>query len=180
MAALLAGCWQKSVNPFYAPKDVIAEPKLVGTWTEEKDGPDEDKLIWTFNDAAGKRLDLVMRSGKEKYDYDAYVFKLDDVRYLDVSPTNRATSMIPAHHLFKILESGDKLKVAPLNTGFVRQWLKDNPNSLAHVIIPNPEHRDDRESDDYVLTADTKALQSFLRTHQKNAELFADPTTFKR
>jgi hypothetical protein len=182
VALLLAGCWQKSVHPFYTAKDLVAEPGLGGTWTEHKEDAkaDDDRMTWTFNDTSDKRWDLVLRDGKEKHDYDAHVFKLDGERYLDIVARDRGVSTIPAHHLFRILESGATLKVAPLNTGFVRNWLKEHPAALAHVIVVDPEHRDDRDSDDLVLTADTRALQGFIRQHLKNNELFAEPKTLKK
>jgi hypothetical protein len=178
---LLAGCWQKSVHPFYTPKDLITEPKLGGTWTEQKKNPDEKKMQWTFNDATPLRFDLVIRDGEEKHPYDAHVFRLDGARYLDLQTAGpREVSKMPVHHLFKIEEVGETLKLTPLDINWVQKWLRKNPNALAHVAIVDPEHRDDREQDELVLTADTKALQSFLRTHSKDEDFWGETVTFKR
>ena len=178
LALLFAGCWQKSVHPFYLPKDIVAEPKLVGTWTEKKDG---DKMIWTFNDATNASLDLVIRTEKEKLDYIAHVFRLDGARYLDLFNAGpREISTLPVHHLFRLDEVGTTLKVTPLNINWVQKWLAKNPGALAYISVVDPEHRDDRDSDERVLTADTKALQSFLRTHAKDEEFLGDAVTFMR
>jgi ribonuclease BN (tRNA processing enzyme) len=179
-AVLLAGCWQKSVHPFYTEKDLVAEPKLSGTWKEQKDGDEDNKMIWTFNDATPLRFDLTFRKGDEKLEYDAHVFRLEGTRFLDIMSRSREVSTLPVHHLFKIEELGATLKIAPLSTEWMQKWLRKNPASLAHVVVIEPEHRDDREQDELVLTADTKALQSFLRTHLNDEGFFTKPTTFIR
>ena len=43
------------------------------------------------------------------------------------------------------------------------------------VGVVNPDHRDDRERDEIILTADTKTLQAFLRNHAKDSDLFTGP-----
>jgi hypothetical protein len=180
MAMLMAGCWQKSVHPFYTTKDLVAEPKLSGTWKEQKDGDEDNKMMWTFNDATALRFDLTIRKGDEKQEYDAHVFRLEGARFLDIMSRNREASTLPMHHLFKLEEAGATLKIRALNTEWVQTWLRKNSNVLAHMTIVDPEHRDDREQDELVLTADTKALQSFLRMHLKDEEFFAKPMTFIR
>ena len=181
LAVLLAGCWQKSVHPFYTAKDLVAEPKLGGTWTERKANEDENKMVWTFNDATALRHDLTIRDDKEKHTYDAHVFRLDGARYLDLLASGpREISKLPVHHLFKLEEVGETLKLAPLNIEWVQKWLRKNPGTLAHAAVIDPENRDDREQDELVLTADTKALQSFLRTHAKEEGFWGKTVTFGR
>lgn len=180
-ALLLAGCWQKSVNPFYTAKDLVAEPKLSGTWKEQKQNAHENKMIWTFNDATSLRHDLTIRDDKDKHTYDAHVFRLDGARYLDLLPSRpREVSQMPVHHLFKLEEVGETLKIAPLNIEWVQTWLRKNPGALAHTAVVDPENRDDREQDELVLTADTKALQSFLRKHAKEEKFWGKTVTFGR
>lgn len=180
-ALLFAGCWQKSVNPFYTAKDLVSEPKLGGTWTERKANADEKKMVWTFNDATPLRFDLTIRDDDEKHTYEAHVLRLDGARYLDLLAARpREVSTLPVHHLFKLEEVGETLKIAPLNIEWVQEWLRKNPTALAHAAIVDPEHRDDREQDELVLTADTKALQSFLRTHAKEEKFWGKTVTFGR
>lgn len=181
LTLLLAGCWQKSVNPFYTAKDLVAEPKLGGAWTGQKSGDNENKMTWTFHNATNLRHDLTILDDQEKHEYVAHVFRLDGARYLDLlSARPREVSTMPVHHLFKLEEVGEKLKLAPLNTDWVQKWLAKNHGTLAHVAIEDPEQRDDRGSDELVLTADTKALQSFLRTHAKDEEFWAKTLSFGR
>jgi len=178
LAVLLAGCWQKSVQPFYTAGDVIAEPKLAGKWTEQKES--DDRMTWTFTDAGDKRWNVLVQSKDEKYEFEGRVFKMGNDRFLDLVGKVSGVSTIPAHHLFRIVELGSELKMTGLNTDWVKKWLKKNPSSLAHIVAPDPEHRDDRDSDEYILTADTKALQKFVREHLNDEDFFVGDTVLKK
>ena len=157
----------------------MAEPKLTGTWTEQKN--EETKMIWTFLAATNLGHDLTIRSDEEKLAYVAHVFRLDGARYLDLwSARPREVSLLPVHHLFKLEEVGATLKIAPLSIEWVQNWLVKNPGALAHITVADPEYRTDRGHDELVLTADTKALQSFLRTHAKEEKFWGKPLTFGR
>ena len=181
MTLLLAGCWQKSVHPFYTEKDLVAEPKVAGAWSGQKGEHDENKMTWTFSSATNLRHDLTIRSDGEQHDYVAQVFRLDGTRYLDIlSARPRAVSLLPVHHLFKLEEVGATLKIAPLNIEWVQEWLRKNPGALAHLAVADPEHRSDRGHDELVLTADTKALQSFVRTHAKEENFWGKTLWFGR
>jgi hypothetical protein len=178
ITTLLAGCWQKSVNPFYTAKDLIAEPKLAGTWTEGKE-PDGNRTTWSFTDAGEKRFDLAIQDKNEKHEFDARLFKIGDERFLDLEAKGRGLSTIPAHHLFCVLAIEPELKLAMLNTDWVQKWLRNHPGALAHIAVVDPEHRDDRDKDELVLTADTKALQNFVHEHWKDEDFFTEPTVLK-
>ena len=175
---LLAGCWQKSVHPFYTAGDVIAEPRLAGKWTEDKDS--EDKMIWTFAPAGEKRFNVTAQSKDEKYEFEGHVFKLGNDRFLDLEGKARGFSSVPAHHLFRIVELGSELKMTGLNTDWMEKFLKKNPNALAHMTIVDPEHRDDRNKDEIVLTADTKTLQKFVREHLNDEDFFVGDSVLKK
>lgn len=182
MTLAVAGCWQKSVSPFYTTADLVAEPALAGVWREPKtpgDSGDDDPPLWEFVDVGGKRFDLVIRDKTERYEYDAHVFKLGANRFLDLGSKARSVSGVPAHHLFK-LEVGSDVKLAALNTDWMQKWLRKNPGSLPHVTVIDPEHRDDRDKDELVLTAETAALQRFVREHSADESFFVEPVALKR
>jgi hypothetical protein len=178
LTVLLAGCWQKSVSPFYTEKDLISEPKLAGTWTEETES-DGNRTTWTFNPAGDKRFDVVIQNKEAKHEFEGRLFGLGETRFLNLEGKTRGISMIPAHHLFRI-ELGAELKIAPLNTDWVQKWLRKNPTALAHVTVVDPEHREDRDKDELVLTADTKALQKFVLAHLNDKEFFVEATILKQ
>jgi hypothetical protein len=180
LTALLTGCWQKSVHPFYTAGDAVAEPKLAGSWQVVKDNGEIDETTWTFTRSDDKSFELVGREKEEAHEYDARVFKLGDRRYLNLMSRTRALSTVPAHHLFQVIEVGSELKVKALNENWMRRWLGKHPGSLAHIVIVNPAHRDDREKDEIILTADTKALQSFIRDHIKDDDFFTGEIVLKK
>jgi hypothetical protein len=173
---LLAGCWQKSVSPFYATKDLIAELKLAGTWTEEKE-PDGNRTTWSFVNADTNRFDVAVQNKNERYEFDGRVFKLDNDTFLDFEGKAHGVSIIPAHHLFRLVELGAEMKLAALNPDWMQKWLHRHPDSLAHFT--NPERRNERDKDELVLTADTKALQKFVREHMNDEDFFTDPVVLK-
>ena len=178
-AGLLAGCWQKSLNAFYTPGDVIPDEKLVGTWHEKKESAGEKGQVWTFISGEDKSYKLEIKNEDESHHYEAHLFKLDGHRLLDIMPTERTVSTIPAHNLFRVTEIGTNLQVACLNIDWMQKWLRKNPSSLPHVAIIDPENRDDREKDELVLIADTKALQTFLGQHWNDSDLFAGTVAFE-
>src|SRR5215216_3443152 len=95
---LLAGCWQKSMNPFYTAEDLVFEPEVGGVWKEAKDldnSSHENPTVWTFAETGGQRFDLVIRDKEEKHEYEARVFQLDGNRFLDIVSQSRAISTIP-------------------------------------------------------------------------------------
>ena len=180
-AGLLAGCWQKSLNAFYTPGDVISDAKLVRAWHEKKvnsEGKEEPGQVWTFTESDEKSYKLEIKDGDETHRYEAHLFKLNDHLLLDLLPTERTVSTIPAHSLFKVTEMGANLQMARLSIDWMQKWLRKNPGSLAHMAVIDPDNRDDREKDELILTAETKALQKFLREHWNDADLFAGTMTF--
>ncbi len=179
-AGLLTGCWQKSLNAFYTPGDVISDEKLARTWQEKKEDADGKGQVWSFSQRDGNSYKLEIKDTDETHHYEAHLFKLDGHRLLDIVPTQRTVSTIPAHNLFKVTEIGTNLQMAALNIDWMQKWLRKNPASLAHVAVIDPEHCDDREKDELVLTAETAALQAFLRGHGKDTDFFADTRVFEQ
>ena len=180
---LLAGCWQKSISPFYTGKDLVAEPKLAGVWREPRDPSEtgeDSRATWEFTRGDDKRFDLVIWNKEDRQEYDAHVFKLGDERFLDIGSKSRAISATPVHHLFKLMSVEPDLKLAALNTDWMQKWLRQHPESLAHVAVSDLEHPEDRDKDELVLTAETKTLQSFVRQHARDENFFAESTPMQR
>ena len=177
-ALLLAGCWQKSLHPFYQPQDLVFDDGLLGTWREgeePKAGDEDTGNVWRFarRDAGGYELELA--DGDQTNRYVAQLFELDNVLLLDIVPAERTMSTIPAHNLFKVITTERQLALAALNTDWMQKWLRKNPGRLAHFAVVDTDHPEDRKTDEFVLTADTAALQKFLRAHWGETNLFAEP-----
>ncbi len=182
VALVLAGCWQKSLHPFYTANDVTEESALAGAWQEVREnGKESDDLqVWTFTRAAGSGFTLVMSNKNERYEYDAQPFKLGERRFFDTFSRERAVGTIPAHHLFQIISTETNLVLKALNINWVERWVKKHPGTLAHIVVPNPEHPNDREKDEIVITADTKTLQNFVRDHVGDREFMTGELVLAR
>ena len=180
VALLAGGCWQKSLHPFYTANDLAPDAKLAGTW-RDKDQTEEKKERWVFEPAGPKGYYLDIHDEEDKsHRYAAHLFKFENKTFLDLVLRDRELSGIPAHHLFRVDELGANLVMTPLNPGWIADRLKENPESLKHMRMPDPDAPNDRDKDEFILLAETKDLQAFLRKHLKEEGLFADSTTLRR
>lgn len=181
LAVLLVGCWQKSLHPFYRVGDLAPDKQLIGRWETTPDSPDEDPERWRFRQLGPDSYTLeFLDSDGKKYRYVAHLFKLEEKRFLDLAPPPGEASGIPAHYLFLVSELGATFVITPLSHEWMRDFLTAHPHALPHARMPDPEHRDKREHDELILTADTEALQDFLRRHWDERGFFDDPITFEK
>lgn len=174
IAFVFAGC-VPSWNPLYTDKDLVFDAKLVGTWSED-DEP------WEFEKIGDKRYRLT-HTDKDKQvgKFDAHLVKLGKYRFLDLYVTqlsqdelkanSLATSMLVPLHLFlRVDEIGDTLTMAMMNPGKVKEHLKKNPKAIAHRKV----------DDSIILTADTPDLQAYVIKHAEGEALFDGSFTLKR
>ena len=179
-AIISAGCWQKSVYPFYKDSDVKFEPALLGIWGEPDKKP-EDAQIWKITRGAGaSAYQINVHSGETSLDYDAHLFKLDENRFLDMYSRNRTSSDVPAHHLVRVRKLGATFEYQSLSLEGVKKWLEAHPKEIAFVAMPDPEHPDDKEKTELVLTAGTEDLQKFVRNHLDAPEFYDDRIELKK
>ena len=172
IAVLICSC-VPSVNPFYFPKDVITDSRLVGDWLEadNKDNPSNWKFEAT--DSNSYNLTVTEEQGK-KGGFDAHLFKLGKEYFLDIMPTtcDYATNqvslvgaaMIPGHLLIRVSQFEPTLHLALCDPDWLRKYLGQHPKAIAHRT----------EEDFIVLTADTPDLQKFVLKHLGKGELFSD------
>lgn len=171
LATLFAGCWQKSLHPFYQEKDLSYDTGLVGVWSEKQDD-EKKKDAWTFSAAGENKYKLNILDGETTVEFEARLFNLGGDQYLDLLSAKRSMSEIPAHHLLKVARAGDTLKIHVLNTDWVQKWLKANPGKMDHLRLTDPDHPEDRDKDELVLTARTPELQKFIMDHRQDADFF--------
>ena len=163
-----------SLNPFYTEKDLIFEPRLVGTWQEK--GKDQDPQTWKFEraDAKAYKLTITEAQGKQG-EFTSHFFRLKQDSFLDLIPANCdyasnqadlvGASMFPGHLLVRVVQIEPDLKLAFFNFDWLVQQLTNNPGILQHH----------REGDRFILTASTRDLQRFVLKHLAEGELFEKP-----
>jgi hypothetical protein len=173
LALCLPAC-VPSLNPFYTDKDLVFDPRLLGTWAEK--GIEQEPQTWKFEKAGDSAYTLTIteKPGKEG-EFTAHLFKLKEENFLDLLPkecnyaTNQAdliaASMFPGHLLARVSQVEPELRLAFFNFGWLQQQLTNNPSLLAH-------HRED---DRFILTASTRDLQRFVLKHLAEGELFDKP-----
>lgn len=175
---LLAGCWQKSVYPFFKEKDVFYEEKLIGTWREEK--PDDPTTWKIVKGESPNSYNIHIESKDVKLDCDGRLFKMADVKMLDLYSRNRGIVDMPAHTLFRVKEIGESLKIQMLSPNWMKTRLQLHPKEIANVFTPNPEHPDDVEQGEFVLTASTDDVQKYITAHMNDEGFWEEPGELKK
>jgi hypothetical protein len=179
-AIFLAGCWQKSVYPFYRDKDVFYEASLVGSWQEPGKAA-EDVTTWTFEKGELPNVYNLHVADKEtKINCNARLFKLGAERFMDLHSRNRSVNEIPAHHLFRVRELGESFRFQLLNLDWFNHRLQLYPKEIANVRSPDPEHPEDADQGEFILTADTEHLQKYILEHLNDEGFFDNETTLKK
>jgi hypothetical protein len=178
LAALIAAC-VPSVYPFYFDKDVVTDAHLPGNW-QESDKTNNPEM-WLFENAASNSYAATYTETDGKTGrFEAHLFKLGETTFLDLTPaecnyaTNQADligiSMIPGHLLLRVKLSADKLSVATINPDWLKKFLDQNPNAIAHRV----------DHDEIFLTSETGTLQKFILKHLGTNELFGEEGDYIR
>jgi hypothetical protein len=179
MVSMLIVACVPSVNPFYTDKDVVVDPRLAGTWIEDKQS--EDRASWTFDTSTNQSYAVLLKEDKDKSgNFEAHLFKLGSDLYLDLTPadcsyaTNQAglvgVAMIPGHLLLRVALEDQKMSIAFCDPDWIKKYLEENPSAIAHRVV----------NGSVVLTADTPALQKFVTKHLGKGELFSDSADYRR
>lgn len=178
VVALIAAC-VPSVNPFYSDKDVIADPRLAGTWLEDEDK--DSPKSWMFEAATNNAYTVTITEEKGKTGkFEGHLFKLGKNLFLDITPTecefatNQANivgmAVIPGHLLLRVTLDEKKLNLAFCNPDWIKKHLEVNPKALAHRIMDGG----------VILTAETAAMQKFIQQHLGEDELFGEGGDYKK
>lgn len=171
-AFLFAGCLSPSVNPYYTAQDVTFDAGLLGSWQEQGQSGGSD--IWTFAKSGEQAYQLTIQDAPgQTGQFAAHLFALKGQRFLDLIPTkcnfakNQSAlvgfAMFPGHVLVHVLQTKPELKLALYDPDWLKQYLQEHPEALAHHV----------ESDTLLLTANTPDLQHFVLAHLD--KLFGKP-----
>ena len=167
------GCIVTSLHPFYEQSQLTPAPELLGTWLQQ-DGEE----VWTFTaePERGYRLRLIDEDGLRAL-FEVYPFMLGDQLFLDVFPVSdqtpgsspyRELHTVQVHGVLRVYSTKPSLDVAALDYGWLDRQIKKAPDSLAHERIASKR---------IVLTADSGALQAFLREHLATDDAYGERMT---
>lgn len=199
LAALLGGCVPiVSLHPLFTSEDLVFDEKLIGTWVEDANDPndawrftrlDEASAGWA-TDRIADEIDKVYRlditdDGAHRGSLVACLVKLGDQRFLDVFadklpsgqddiektklPFN-AFFLLPTHTFIKVEVIADKLTLRLTDDEGFKALLEAHPNAVKSEMC----------DDTPVLTASTKALQAFVTKYANDERLFANEIVLLR
>ena len=171
LATLVAGC-VPSLHPLYTDEDLVYDPALVGTWTEE-----ESEDTWTFRRVGDKSYDLIYTEGGVPARFDAHLVQLGESLFLDTYPGEPDIKndfylihLVPAHTFSRIQIEGDILRYAMLDLDWLRRMISEKKVSIAHEQVDGG----------VLLTASTTELQEFFIKYADDDKAFPDPTELHR
>ncbi len=202
LAILLAGCGPIfSLHPLFTKENIVFDEKLLGTWAEDPNKPDN---AWEFTrlDEAGAgtlaqefkddlqrfyRLNVTAKEENtvRKASVVACLVKLEDRLFLDVFPDKvpsgeQDVEKLPLlYNAFFFVPVHTFLKV-DLAGNHLKLWMTDD-EKIAKLFEAEPtavkyETVDDRP----ILTSSTKELQAFVLKHAGDDRLFANELTLLR
>jgi hypothetical protein len=171
----LVGCYVPSIHPLYTNEDLIFNPEFLGQWVETEKG----KSQWVFAKKEEKSYALrITQEDKKVFAFTARLLKVGAYHYLDLFPdTDDDTnddfllkSMLPVHSFLRIKQLTPTLEVEIMNTTWLTEFAKSNPESIKHEKMQLGEK--DKEEPLIVLTAQPKELQAFLTKHEKTEKVW--------
>ena len=175
---LVSGCVVVSVYPYYAAKDIISDPALIGVWTDPAN-TNSNKETWTFEKLDGQTLKLTTVDGSETNQFDAHLFKLGGATFLDCLIRTRSGYSSPSHILFRVDSVQPLLKMRLLDYDWLTTLIEKHPKVIRHVIVPSAGKQSSDEGD-LVLTADTAELQKFILKHLKTGKAWGEEAVMKK
>ena len=148
MGLLMSGCFIKSLNPFYTKKDIVYDPKIIGTWL------DGDSVVWKIKQQMkglmgpsgpdnSYQVEILEKKGSVA-SFNVHLFQLDNQYYLDFYPNGKIGSndmveenIVLTHSLAKVEYTGNNIEIKWFNEVWFEKLLKENKIRIRHEILPN-------------------------------------------
>ncbi|HEY6951706.1 MAG TPA: hypothetical protein VI758_04825 [Bacteroidota bacterium] len=172
-AFLLMGCPARSLFPLFTQNDLVFNPGLIGKWIDQKNGD-----TFTFQKGGEKSYKVVLLEmiGNKKVTREAYTVELGqigDFWFIDSYPPKKSGGdhhTLSAHILSRIWIAKDTLRMASLESDWLKEMLDANKLSIPHV----------RRDDDIILTATTQELRDFVLRYADDERAFPNPGILTR
>lgn len=168
IAIFMMGCPTRSLFPLFTESDLVFNPALVGTWIDVE-GAD----TFTFQKAGEKSYNVVSLEQKGNSEgYRVQLGRLGKFWFIDSYPLKGGGDhhTLSAHILSRIWLNGDTLRMASLESDWLRGMIDAKTLSIAHV----------RRDGDIILTATTEELQQLVLRFAEDDKAFPDPGVFIR
>ncbi len=166
LVALIGGC-VRSLHPLFNEEDLVFEPSLVGTWSEE-----DDEDTWSFQKSGENAYDLIVTEGGLPAGFDAKLGRLGSYLFLDLYPQEPDIKndfykfhLIPAHTFSRVWIEEDTLHLSMLDNDWLRDMIDQGELNIEH----------ERLDGGIVLTTATDILQEFVVRHAEDDRAFPVP-----
>lgn len=199
LSALFSSCLVNSLYPFYEENNVYFDKNLIGDWIDQDStkwyvkqmylsyGKDDKKEEYACNG-------YVIRYTREQpepfkknvVNFDVFLFKINDQLYADFSPSMFPTfdtwgindfgnlHSVRTHTLAKVNLQKDKFELVWFNGDWLAELIENNRIKISHEFIPFSKPYSLKYKGQYILTAKTRELQSFIKKYG------SDPNAFVR
>ncbi len=171
-SAAMVACTTKSLHAGYTNESQVAEPAVVGTWTNEEG---RATLVVTRADDA---YDVLLRIDADDGEDQTVVlrsvlFRAGGGLFVDASLSDDAWEHIGianafalrTHALARVVLAGDSLTIREVKPGALDDLLRKDESALDHVHMNN---------DEVVLNAPSKRLMEVLGQHAADDAFFND------
>jgi hypothetical protein len=172
LVALFApGCVVVALDRFYEDPAIVFDDRLLGTW---KDADESLTVTIERSDWRAYRLQYVHTT--ETRVLSAYLFKVQDTFYLDVSPLrgeDPGLFVLPAHTVIRLTIGDGEITAAPLNF----DWFA---GALAKRTLPDDLRAARGERSQVVLAAERAVLVRWLAGRGEKDAAFGEGVVFRR
>lgn len=167
----ITGC-VPSLHPLFIEKDLVFEPTLVGTWTDEG-----GNNTWYLQKSKDNAYKLKYTENEAPAQFEAHLLQLDKLLFIDLFPEEPETKndfykghLILAHSFARIWINGDVVRLAMLDDNWLKDMIKKEKVKIGHEWLDK----------DIILTASTKDLQKFVLKYAGDDKAFSNVTELQR
>ena len=168
VALFMSACGSTlSVSPLYNSENVIQDPNLVGTWTDEK-GKDI-LVVRPGEDQAYDVLYTTMEDAASTVKFEVRLVQLNGARFLDIVRRTDGWT-IPGHSFAAISLDNDHVKISFLDS----KWLKEKLLG-DETVKARPER-----GELLILMDNTESLQAMVARYANEPSASGDKLDLKR
>ena len=186
MIALLSGCLS-TLHPLFTEKDLVFDPRLVGTWKEGSDG--DGKIIIeqgsasSFGDlpanlqaVANKAYNLTIIDEDGETKYYSFLVRIGKNLYLDYYPADNARRkqydeffkqhLVKLHSLYRLDSLDSKsFVVSRFKESFLSDLISNKKIRISHEVLFDGS---------YLITASTEELQQYVLKYGDTPAAYQD------
>lgn len=193
LLTMLNGCLS-ALYPLFTEKDIVFEPRLVGSWSEKGD---PETLVFTHATAAdcaalppgiqrlatkGYIVSLNNAGHTTEKKYLGFITKLGQAQYLDFFPLPTGHQLryntfyrqhyIPQHSFYRLrFNTNGSIEIGQLKGEFLQEQINNKLVRIEHEVMSNGH---------YLITAPTEQLQQYVLKYANVPDAYETGTTYFR